>query len=169
MQLNSDQTRIAEFLRDNEDKVVGRWADLTAAGIGHRLSAAELRRELDRRAGAAGAKLTSVAAHPGYAATHLQAAAPEKTGNRLAASFMELGNRLIAQSDAMGALPQLYAATMPDVEGGEFFGPDAMFESRGYPRRVAASTKARDLDAAQRLWSLSEELTGVHYDFAAIS
>jgi NAD(P)-dependent dehydrogenase (short-subunit alcohol dehydrogenase family) len=125
--------------------------------------------ELDRRAGAAGAKLTSVAAHPGYAATHLQAAAPEKTGNRLAASFMELGNRLIAQSDAMGALPQLYAATMPDVEGGEFFGPDAMFESRGYPRRVAASTKARDLDAAQRLWSLSEELTGVHYDFAAIS
>jgi len=47
MQLNSDQARIAEFLRDNEDKVVGRWADLTAAGIGHRLSAAELRRELE--------------------------------------------------------------------------------------------------------------------------
>ncbi len=47
MQVNSDQARIAEFLRDNEDKVVGRWADLTAAGIGHRLSAAELRRELE--------------------------------------------------------------------------------------------------------------------------
>jgi NAD(P)-dependent dehydrogenase (short-subunit alcohol dehydrogenase family) len=124
--------------------------------------------ELDRRGGAAGAKLTSVAAHPGYASTHLQAAGPEMAGNRFMASFMELGNRLLGQSDAMGALPQLYAATMPDVEGGEYFGPD-FFEWRGHPQRVGASARARNVDAAQRLWSLSEDLTGVHYDFAAVT
>lgn len=124
--------------------------------------------ELDRRAAAAGAKLTSVAAHPGYAATHLQAAAPKAAGNRVMTSVMEFGNRLMAQSDTMGALPQLYAATMPDVEGGEYFGPD-FFEWRGHPRRVGASGRARDVDAAVRLWSLSEDLTGVHYDFAAIA
>jgi NAD(P)-dependent dehydrogenase (short-subunit alcohol dehydrogenase family) len=123
--------------------------------------------ELDRRAGAAGAKLTSVAAHPGYASTHLQAAGPEKAGNRFMGAVMELGNRLLGQSDAMGALPQLYAASMPDVEGGEYFGPDFL-EWRGHPRRVGATARARDVDDAQRLWSLSEDLTGVHYDFAAV-
>ncbi len=124
--------------------------------------------ELDRRAAAAGAKLTSVAAHPGYAATHLQAAAPRAAGNRLMTSVMELGNRMVAQSDAMGALPQLYAATMPDVEGGEYFGPD-FFEWRGHPKRVGTSGRARDVEAARRLWSMSEDLTGVQYDFAAIA
>lgn len=124
--------------------------------------------ELDRRAGAAGAKLTSVAAHPGYAATHLQAASPRASGNRLGVAVMELGNRLIAQSDAMGALPQLYAATMPDVDGGQYFGPD-LLEWRGHPRRVGASRRAHDVEAARRLWSMSEDLTGVTYDFAAIA
>jgi NAD(P)-dependent dehydrogenase (short-subunit alcohol dehydrogenase family) len=124
--------------------------------------------ELDRRATAAGAKLTSAAAHPGYAATHLQAAAPEKAGNRFMTAFMEFGNRLLGQSDAMGALPQLYAATMPDVEGGEYFGPDFL-EWRGHPRRVGTTARARDAAAAHRLWSVSEDITGVHYDFTAIA
>jgi NAD(P)-dependent dehydrogenase (short-subunit alcohol dehydrogenase family) len=124
--------------------------------------------ELDRRATAAGAKLTSAAAHPGYAATHLQAAAPEKAGNRVMTAFMEFGNRLLGQSDAMGALPQLYAATMPDVKGGEYFGPDFL-EWRGHPRRVGTTARARDAAAANRLWSVSEDITGVHYDFTAIA
>src|SRR5205823_1222783 len=80
--------------------------------------------ELDRRASAAGSKLISAAAHPGYASTHLQSAASRAAGNRVATFVYELGNRMMGQSDAMGALPQLYAATMSDVHGGEYFGPD---------------------------------------------
>ncbi|MEY2454375.1 MAG: hypothetical protein QOD92_3949, partial [Acidimicrobiaceae bacterium] len=73
--------------------------------------------ELDRRATRDGSELIAAAAHPGYASTHLQAAGPEMAGSALMARAMAFGNRLVAQSDADGALPQLYAATMPDVKG----------------------------------------------------
>lgn len=120
--------------------------------------------ELDRRARAAGSPLVSVAAHPGYAATHLQAVGPELSGARLLARLYEIGNRF-AQSDEMGALPQLYAATMPDVRGGEYFGPDGIGEWRGHPTRVRPSAAARDEAAARRLWEISERLTGVRFAF----
>jgi protochlorophyllide reductase len=119
--------------------------------------------ELDRRAGRAGTELVSVAAHPGYAATHLQQAGPEMEGNRLKATAMGLLNRVVAQSDADGALPQLYAATMPDVAGGEYWGPDGPAEVRGGPRRVGATKQATDEVDAARLWDVSEELTGVRF------
>jgi NAD(P)-dependent dehydrogenase (short-subunit alcohol dehydrogenase family) len=121
--------------------------------------------ELDRRARETGSHLTAAAAHPGYAATHLQAVGPEQSGNKLALIGMGALNRVMAQSDVMGALPQLYAATMPDVTGGQYFGPGGPFEVRGFPRRVAATRAARDPDAARRLWEASEELTGVAYAF----
>ena len=117
--------------------------------------------ELDRRAQAAHTKLLSVAAHPGYAATHLQAAGPEAAGRKLTARVYEIGNRIIAQSDADGALPQLYAATMPDVQGGEYFGPKGAFEQKGPPTRVRAKKPAYNLETARRLWDVSEQLTGV--------
>jgi len=120
--------------------------------------------ELDRRARAAGLRMVAAAAHPGYAATHLQAAGPEQSGNRLMLRTMGLANRLFAQSDAMGALPQLYAATMPDVQGGEYFGPKGPFEQTGHPTRVGSTRTARDEDAARRLWELSERLTGERFD-----
>jgi NAD(P)-dependent dehydrogenase (short-subunit alcohol dehydrogenase family) len=121
--------------------------------------------ELDRRARAAGVDLVAAAAHPGYAATHLQAVGPEQSQNRFMARASEVSNRLFAQTDAMGALPQLYAATMPDVRGGEFFGPDGLFEQRGHPKRVGASRAARNEADARRLWEVSEQLTGVEFDF----
>jgi NAD(P)-dependent dehydrogenase (short-subunit alcohol dehydrogenase family) len=122
--------------------------------------------ELDRRAGDAGSHLVSVAAHPGYADTHLQAAGPEQSGNKLMLIGAGLLTRMAAQSDAMGALPQLYAATMPDVTGGEYFGPNGPLEARGYPHRVGTTQAARDPEAGRRLWEASEELTGVAYQFS---
>lgn len=123
--------------------------------------------ELDRRALAAGAPLVSVAAHPGYSSTHLAAAGPEASGHPLVASIFDLGGSLAAQSADDGALPQLYAATMPDVRGGEFFGPGRLFEMRGAPVRVVPTARARDREAASRLWSVSERLTGVTYAWPA--
>ncbi len=121
--------------------------------------------ELDRRATEAGSSLVAAAAHPGYASTHLSAAGPEMSGNRFMLKATRLSDRLLGQSDEMGALPQLYAATMPDVVGGEYFGPDGPFEQRGWPQRVGRSKRASDIADAARLWSLSEELTGVTYDW----
>jgi NAD(P)-dependent dehydrogenase (short-subunit alcohol dehydrogenase family) len=125
--------------------------------------------ELDRRAAAEGASLVAAAAHPGYASTHLQAAGPEMAGNALMERVMQFGNGLAAQSDAQGALPQLYAATMPDVRGGEYYGPNGPFEMRGSPKKVRGSGAARNRNAAQRLWEISERETGVTYSWKPAS
>lgn len=113
--------------------------------------------ELDRRVRAAGIPIRSVLAHPGYAATNLQLSGPTGVLNL----FMRIGNRFIAQSAEMGALNQLYAATAPGVEGGQFIGPDGKNEMKGHPTIVQPIASARDQGVASRLWQLSEELTGV--------
>jgi len=113
--------------------------------------------ELDRRLRAAGSSVKSLAAHPGYSATNLQSAAAPLV-DRL---VMKAGNAVIAQSGEMGALPILYAATQPGLEGGTYVGPDGMGEHRGHPKIVSPNGTARDEAAAQRLWEVSEELTGV--------
>ena len=121
--------------------------------------------ELDRRARSAGTALVSAAAHPGYAATNLSLQGAQMTGNSMAERMSAMRDRLVAQSDAMGALPQLYAVTMPDVCGGEYFGPDGLFESRGYPKRVVSNGTARREEDGRRLWEASEAATGVTYDW----
>jgi NAD(P)-dependent dehydrogenase (short-subunit alcohol dehydrogenase family) len=118
--------------------------------------------ELQRRATEAGSDLRSLAVHPGYARTNLQFAAPP----RYEQAVMKVTN-LLAQTADMGALPTLYAATAPDVPGGSFIGPDGLLEQRGYPHIVTASRRAYDEDSWRRLWEISQELTGVSYDFSA--
>jgi len=120
--------------------------------------------ELQRKIDAAGAKMISVACHPGYAATNLQAAGPKMQGSSLMESMMDIGNRLFSQSAAMGALPTLYAATAPEVRGGDYIGPDGLGELWGSPVKVGSSAAAHDAAAASRLWEVSEQLTSVHYD-----
>ena len=119
--------------------------------------------ELQRRLNAAGAGVASVACHPGYAATNLQVAGPRMTGSSFMESASLLGNRLFAQTAAMGALPTLYAATAADVRGGDYIGPDGVGELHGYPRKVTSNARSHDTKAASQLWELSEKLTGVQY------
>jgi NAD(P)-dependent dehydrogenase (short-subunit alcohol dehydrogenase family) len=117
--------------------------------------------ELDRRLRSANSSIASVLAHPGYSATGLQSSA---SGTMKA--LMAVGNRVIAQSAERGAIPTLYAATAPGVEGGEYFGPNGLGEVRGrHPKRVRVQSEGRDAENGRRLWSMSEELTGVTYDF----
>jgi NAD(P)-dependent dehydrogenase (short-subunit alcohol dehydrogenase family) len=119
--------------------------------------------ELDRRLRAAGSSTRSLAAHPGYAATNLQTAAPPLL-DRL---VMRVSNVVIAQSAEMGALPVLYAATYPGLEGGSYVGPDGIGEFRGHPRLVSPNRAASDEEVAARLWAVSEELTGVRFELGA--
>jgi NAD(P)-dependent dehydrogenase (short-subunit alcohol dehydrogenase family) len=114
--------------------------------------------ELERRLEADGSAVRSYAAHPGYAATSLQG----RTGNRFADGAMGVLTRVVAQSDAMGALPTLFAAT-EDLPGASFVGPDGFGEQRGHPTLVGRTAAASDVDMARRLWDASEQLTGVSY------
>ena len=120
--------------------------------------------ELARRATAAGTGLLSVAAHPGYAATNLQFAGPSAFYEK---AIMAVTNRVLAQSADMGALPTLYAATYPGLEGGSYVGPDGIGEFRGHPHVVSPNRAARDEQVAARLWDVSEELTSVHFELGA--
>ncbi|SEP23997.1 NAD(P)-dependent dehydrogenase, short-chain alcohol dehydrogenase family [Halogranum amylolyticum] len=124
--------------------------------------------ELDRRLGAADVDVTSVAAHPGYAATNLQLRGPEMEGADLRERLMALTNNVVAQSAERGALPILYAATAADVRGGDYVGPDGLAEMRGYPTKVTSSDRSYDMQLADELWAVSEELTDVSYDFEAL-
>ena len=63
----------------------------------------------------------------------------------------------------MGALPTLRAAVDPAASGGEYYGPNGFMEQRGYPVLVSSSDTPHDLADAQKLWDVSEELTGVHF------
>jgi NAD(P)-dependent dehydrogenase (short-subunit alcohol dehydrogenase family) len=114
--------------------------------------------ELDRRLVEAGSQVRALAAHPGYAATNLQL----RTGSILQTSLMAVTNRLFAQSDAMGALPTLYAATQ-DLPGGSYVGPDGTGERRGHPTLVGRTAAASDTELARRLWDRSADLTGVSF------
>jgi NAD(P)-dependent dehydrogenase (short-subunit alcohol dehydrogenase family) len=118
--------------------------------------------ELDRRLRAVGSRIVSVAAHPGYAATNLQSAAAPRVDRMV----MAVTNRVFAQSAEMGALPLLYAATHPGLEGGTYIGPDGRGEQRGYPEPASPSRDARDEEVARRLWTVSEGLTGVRFELA---
>ena len=153
--LSSSAHRMGRINFDNlgGDRHYFRWNAYGQSKLANLLFALEL----DRRLRAAGSTVKSLAAHPGYAATNLQSAGPPPF-DRL---VMVASNALIAQSDEMGALPSLYAATQPGLEGGTYVGPDSFREQRGHPTIVQPSGRARDPETARRLWEVSERLTTV--------
>ena len=116
--------------------------------------------ELHRRLTEAGSPIRSLLAHPGYSATALPAAS-------VGMVKMMFGRLLtpLAQSPDQGALPQLYAATAPEAQSGQFFGPSGPGELRGAPRQVESAPQATDAEAGRRLWEVSERLTEVRFAF----
>jgi NAD(P)-dependent dehydrogenase (short-subunit alcohol dehydrogenase family) len=144
----------------------GKWEAYGQSKLANLLFAYELQRRLE----AAGVEDTlSVACHPGYADTNLQYRGPEASGSRVRYGLMKVANAVFAQSAAAGALPMLYAATAGDVEGGDYYGPGGFMEMRGAPEKQESNDASYDEGAAERLWAVSEELTGVTYDFAALA
>ena len=116
----------------------GRYAD-------SKLACLLFARELDIRSKQAGSKVISIAAHPGWALTGLQANYPNTFD-------------FLAQKAEVGARSQIQAALNPGFKGGEFIGP--RFEAWGEPKLIAGSKHSQRLDVMKRLWEISEELTG---------
>jgi NAD(P)-dependent dehydrogenase (short-subunit alcohol dehydrogenase family) len=118
-------------------------------------------RELDKKARAAGSKLVSLAVHPGVSVTNIFENGPGGSGMK--AKIFKLLAPVLMQPDAAGALPTLFAATSPAARGGEYIGPDGFKEMKGAPVVVTPRPNALDDAAADRLWTASEQLTGVVY------
>ncbi|HXA53744.1 MAG TPA: oxidoreductase [Solirubrobacteraceae bacterium] len=163
--LSSNAHKMGRIAFDDlqSERRYNRWRAYGQSKLGDLMFALELDRRL-RAAGstAAGSTVKSLAAHPGYAATNLQSAAVP-TVDRL---VMVVTNALLAQSAEKGALPPLYAATAPGLEGGLYIGPDGPAESFGHPRIVSPNRAAREEASAKRLWEVAEELTGVRFELA---
>ena len=137
----------------NGDRHYFRWNAYGQSKLANLLFALEL----DRRLRASGSTVKSLAAHPGYTATNLQSAAAP-LADRL---VMKVTNAAVGQSAEMGALPVLYAATEPGLEGGTYAGPDGIGEHRGHPEVVQPNRVARNEETARRLWEVSADVTAV--------
>jgi NAD(P)-dependent dehydrogenase (short-subunit alcohol dehydrogenase family) len=118
--------------------------------------------ELDRLLGEAGIPVKAMAAHPGFAGTHLVANGQLGRTTGGIASILEAAVKAVSQSPAAGALPLLMAATA-DLPAGTYCGPSGFNESRGAPTVVGCSSLASDRDAQRRLWEISEEAVGLSY------
>lgn len=116
--------------------------------------------ELQRRSEAAGWGLQSLAAHPGISRTDLL---PNGAGANSFAGLMRRYAWFLFQPAAQGALPTLYAATAPEAQGGGYYGPDRLMETRGHPALAKLPPQALDLAQAARLWAASEALTGARF------
>jgi NAD(P)-dependent dehydrogenase (short-subunit alcohol dehydrogenase family) len=118
--------------------------------------------ELDRRCRRAGLPVRALAAHPGFAGTHLVTNGQLGRSSGGAASILDAAVRAVSQSAAAGAWPTLMAATA-DLPGSTYVGPGGRGEASGPPRVVSPRRLAMDAEAQRRLWEISEEVTGITY------
>ncbi len=121
--------------------------------------------ELQKRLAAAGHDTIVNTSHPGIVIGNLQANSVEQSDTKLEAVLYRLIQPFIAQDIKMGVLPMLYAMTAEEAKGGAFYGPK-WFNMRGYPDEKKANSEAYDANALKRFWQISEQLTGVTYEFA---
>ena len=150
-----------DFADLNWERSYDKWAAYGRSKLANLLFAYELQRQLDDHE----ADIVSVACHPGYAATDLQFRGPREAGSSVRMGLMKVANRLFGQSAERGALPMLYAATSDAVTGGEYVGPSGFMRMRGAPEFQQSNDASQDEGDAAQLWTVSEELTGVEYDF----
>ncbi|WP_432102663.1 oxidoreductase [Streptomyces sp. bgisy091] len=148
-----------DFDNLNAERGYDKWRAYMQSKLANLLFTAELQ----RRADAAGRPILSLAAHPGLSATELGQAGPRLAGRTWAAKLERL-TRVYTQRPSAGALPVLYAATLPDALGGSYYGPRLLGETRGGPAPARTSTRAQDMDTARALWEESARLTGVSPD-----
>jgi len=150
-----------DFSDLQSEREYGKWSAYGRSKLANLLFAYELQRRLAD----SGADVTSVACHPGYADTELQFRGPREMGSSVRMGMMKVANKLFGQSAERGALPMLYAATSDAVTGGEYVGPGGFMLMRGAPEFQTSNAASNDEADAERLWAVSEERTGVSYDF----
>lgn len=121
--------------------------------------------ELQKRLTEAGYDIIVNTSHPGLVLGNLQANSVEQSGTRMEALLYRVSSLFVAQDIEMGVLPMLYGMTAEEAKGGAFYGPH-WFNIRGYPEEKTANKEAYDEEELKRFWEISEELTGVTYNFS---
>jgi len=154
-----------EFSDLHWEESYSKWGAYGRSKLANLLFAYEFQRRLDDHGVT---DVTSVACHPGYADTDLQARMAAESRLPLLGLLMNVANGLLAQSAERGALPMLYAATA-EVDGGDYVGPGGLLSARGHPEIQRSNDASYDRDDARRLWERSVEATGVEYPFESVA
>jgi len=139
------------------EKNYDRWKAYGQSKLANVMFAVELQRRLD----SSNSNVQSFVAHPGVARTNLQPASVAASGSRLEPLAYKLMAPLF-QSAAMGALPQLYAATAKEATPSSQFGPNQWGGMRGWPTAVPMAAAAKDLKQCQKLWEISVKLCNLN-------
>lgn len=126
------------------------------AKLANLMFALELQRQSEKR----GWGITSIAAHPGVSRTNLLITG---AGRWSAAGMARTFLPFLFQPSAQGALPTLYAATSPEAQGGLYYGPDKMMETRGFPTIAKIPAQAHDVALSSKLWEVSQVLAKVDF------
>jgi hypothetical protein len=121
--------------------------------------------ELHKRLSAAGFDTMANVSHPGLVIGNLQANSVEQSGSNIEALLYRIARPILAQDISMGVLPMLYGMTAEEAKGGVLYGP-RYFHHLGYPSETKANKAAYDEEARKRFWEISEELTGVTFEFS---
>lgn len=153
-----------DFSNLNWEKDYSKWPAYGRSKLANLLFTHELTKRLAEH----DLPLIVASAHPGWATTELQEKGPKMEGSGFMQMMARFANALVAQGPDMGALPQLFAATAPDVEQGGFYGPDGWQEMRGYPTLTQPRPGKVKAEEAARLFEVSEQLTGVRFDFEGV-
>ena len=138
-----------DFNNLNAEKRYWRWLFYGRSKLANLMFALELHRRAQR----AGLGIESVAVHPGFTATELQRFVP---GRRVF-------NALLSQPQHMGAWPLAFGAVAEEAESGGYYGPKGFMELHGAPAPAYIRPLAKRKDVADRLWQVSEQMTGVEY------
>lgn len=149
-----------KFKDINHTKSYNRWLAYGQSKLANLLFTYELHRKLQAK----GAGTICIACHPGYTSTNLQQAASRMSGSKLSERLWGIVNGIFAQTTAAGAWTNLYACTVPTLEGGDYVGPKGFLELRGYPGKVKSNKRSHNKEDAQRLWEYSVEQTQIAYD-----
>lgn len=118
--------------------------------------------ELERRCREAGLPMMALAAHPGFAGTHLAANGQYGRSSGGIATILDAAIKAVSQPAAAGAWPSLMAATA-DLPGGTYCGPSGLSEMAGAPQVVTSNRRSRDQHSQRKLWQISQETTGITY------
>jgi NAD(P)-dependent dehydrogenase (short-subunit alcohol dehydrogenase family) len=142
----------------HERGVYLRWTEYGHSKLANLLFALKL----DRRLREAELPIRSLAAHPGFAGSHLVVNGQLGRVAGPAAPILDAAVKAVSQPISQGALPILMAATA-DLPGGSYCGPSGPGELRGAPVLVEPSSLARDDEAQRELWEISERAVGLEY------
>ncbi len=139
-----------------------RWGAYGQSKLANAVFATELNNRLKEN----GYDTISNSSHPGFVMGNLQTNSLEQSGAPLTERVLyRIGEALLGQEVSMGVLPQLYASTAPEAKGGVFYGPKTM-RLRGYPAEQKCHDALDDAALLKRFWEVSEQLTGVTYEFS---